>query len=236
MPAGYALFSRFAFPPNELGYCGPADAAALMGEHNAETRIANARAFDGAWVYLDAIADATGDHPLSEDVVRNYWVGGPLLDKVDPAVLRHRLREAFAGQVTGLLGDVADGRALAHHSFHVFVVYPWVRFLERDPITPLQVLQHCRIRWGRVETVDVDHAVVVSQPLTYNDGELALGEPAAERVRWRNGGTTLAPAPVPGQTVAAHWDWLCGALTDADTTGLAVATRTTLDLVNELRS
>ena len=41
--------------------------------------------------------------PLDDDVVRNYWVGGPLLDKVDPDELLTRLRSAFTGQVTGLL-------------------------------------------------------------------------------------------------------------------------------------
>ena len=25
LPAGHALFARYAFPPNELGYCGPAE-------------------------------------------------------------------------------------------------------------------------------------------------------------------------------------------------------------------
>ncbi len=60
-------------------------------------------------------------------MVRSYWVGGPLLDKVDPTELLARLRKAFTGQVTGLLGDLpAAAQALAHHSFHVFVVYPWV--------------------------------------------------------------------------------------------------------------
>ena len=93
--------------------------------------------------------------PLDDEVVRSYWVGGPLLDKVDSAELLSRLRKAFTGQVTGLLGDLpATAQALAHHSFHVFVVYPWVRFLDRDPTTPLRVMQDCRIRWGTVESVD----------------------------------------------------------------------------------
>ena len=70
--------------------------------------------------------------PLDEDIVRSYWVGGPSLNKVDPAVLLTQLRTAFKGQVTGLLDAVpATTEVLAHHSFHVFVVYPWIRFLDR---------------------------------------------------------------------------------------------------------
>src|SRR5690242_7879977 len=122
---GRALFANFAFPPNELGYCGPAEADyAELGSHASE--------FDGAWPYLQAIADAAGvADPLDEEVVRNYWIGGALLDKVDPVDLLARLRTSFTGQATGLLGDLGDvTRPLAHHSFHVFVVYPWIRFLD----------------------------------------------------------------------------------------------------------
>ncbi len=75
---GRELFACYAFPPNELGYCGPADTTqAELASH--------AKEFDGAWPYLQAIADAAGiADPLDDGVVRNYWVGGPLLDKVDP--------------------------------------------------------------------------------------------------------------------------------------------------------
>ena len=123
-----SLFARYAFPPNELGYCGPPTRLKPNSPRHAKE-------FDGAWPYLQAIAEAAGlSDPLDEDVVRNYWVGGPLLDKVDPAELLTRLRDAFTGQVTGMLDDITADNVLAHHSFHVFAVYPWVGFLDRDPI------------------------------------------------------------------------------------------------------
>jgi hypothetical protein len=168
-------------------------------------------------------------------VVRNYWIGGPLLDMVDSNALLSRLRHAFTGQVTGILEDISAGTALAHHSFHVFAVYPWVRFLDRDPATPLRVMQDCRIRWGIVESVDEDHVVVSSAPLAFHDGFLSLADAATERVRWRKDGTTLAPAPVAGATVAAHWDWVCGTLTESEAAALSAATQITLDVVNEAR-
>lgn len=226
---GRELFACYAFPPNELGYCGPSDTA----QHELAS---HAEDFDGAWPYLSVIADAAGvADPLDDEVVRNYWVGGVLLDKVDPGDMVARLRSAFTGQVTGMLDDVPADSALAHHSFHVFVVYPWVRFLDRDPVTPLRVMQDCRIRWGVVESVDDDHAVIASESLTFGDGVLGLGDLATERVRWRRDGTALAPKPKPGETVAAHWDWVCGTITDAERDALADATRRTLDLVNAVR-
>ncbi|PRC48945.1 hypothetical protein C6A85_77255, partial [Mycobacterium sp. ITM-2017-0098] len=146
---------------------------------------------------------ATGTpDPLDEEVVRSYWVGGPLLDRVDPPALLTRLRHAFSSQVTGLLDAASPENALANHSFHVFVVYPWARLLARDASTPLKIMQDCRIRWGTVKEVHDEHAVIVSRPLTFGSGTLALGEPCEERVRWCRDGASLAPPPLPGQSVS----------------------------------
>jgi hypothetical protein len=237
LSSGYQEFARYAFPPNELGYCGPADADALLSVGSVAELASRAREFDGAWPYLGAIADAADvADPLDAEVVHNYWVGGPLLAVVDPDALLTRLRTSFVGQVTGILDDLEPGEALAHHSFHVFVVYPWIRFLDRDAEKPVQVMQDCRVRWGTVESVHGDHAVIHSQPLTFADGRLVLGDPAPERVRWRRDGTSLAPPPVPGQTVSAHWDWVCGSLHDGESDALAMATQASLDIVNAARS
>jgi Family of unknown function (DUF6390) len=235
---GWELFARYAFPPNELGYCGPPDASKLLSRIDGESAVADhAKGFDGAWPYLEDIATAAGvDDPLDADVVRNYWLGGELLGNVDSGRLLAHLREAFAGQPTGLLDDMAPAENVcANHSFHVFVVYPWVRFLDGDPATPLRILQNCRIRWGTVDSVDDEHTVIVSPPLLF-DGALVLGDPVAETVRWSRGGTSLAPVPVPGETVAAHWDWVCGSLTEPERADVAAATQRTLDLVNFVRA
>jgi len=234
---GWKAFAAYAYPPNELGYCGPPDSSVLLGGRDTDIAVA-AHGFDGAWPYLEAIAAAAGCRdPLDAEVVRTYWVGGRLLKVVDAEALLHRVSRAMAGQPCGLLDRLtAGGGVLAHHSFHVFVVYPWVRFLDADPATPLRILQSCRIRWGTVESVESERAVVLSRPLCF-DGTLALGDPTPETVRWRSSdGTALAARPVPGQTVAAHWDWICDTLDRDDTEMLGAATASTLDLVNRLRA
>jgi hypothetical protein len=40
----------------------------------------------------------------------------------------------------------------------------------------------------------------------------------------------------PGEVVAAHWDRVCGTLTDSHVAALSTATQTTLDLVNKARA
>ncbi|KUI24460.1 hypothetical protein AU195_01320 [Mycobacterium sp. IS-1496] len=231
---GHTLFAQYAYPPNELGYCGPVGLTAPQAGADLGAR---AGEFDGAWPYLAALAAAAGTDILDGDVVHDYWIGGALLDAVDPGRLLTALRRAFRGQVTGLLDAVpATGHVRCHHSFHVFVVYPWIRFLDRDPATPLHILQNCRIRWGTVESVSDDHAALVSRPLTLDGATLALGAATGEHVRWRRDGDSLISAPRPGDRVAAHWDWACGTLTDDDVAALTAATQATLDLVNDVRT
>ncbi|MGE2734089.1 DUF6390 family protein [Mycolicibacterium vaccae] len=235
MADGSRLFARYAFPPNELGFCGPADTGALLRAGAATPPVA--RQFDGVWPYLQAIAAAIGaDDPLAPDVVRSYWVGGPGLGAVASGDLLTRLRSAFAGQVTGLLYGTVDPRhVLAHHSFHVLVVYPWVRFLDRDPTVALGILQNCRIRWGTVESVEDEHLWMRSRPLTLAAGALVLGDAVSERVRWCRDGAALTGEPAVGDVVSAHWDWVCDSLGPAELAALRDATGHTLELVDAAR-
>ena len=217
---GALSFARYAFPPNELGYCGPDDVSGVA------ELAARAREFDGAWPYLTALAGGVRDS-LDPDVVHAYWIGGLLLDQPDSEVLLGQLRTAFRGQVSGALNAVSG--ALAHHSFHVFVVYPWVRFLGTGPA--LNVLQQCRIRWGVVNSVDGDFLTMSSPALVYEDADLRIGGAVVETVRWRAGAMTLPEPPQAGDTVAAHWNWVCARIDAEDVSALAAATERSLALV-----
>src|ERR1700681_418708 len=85
---GSVLFARYAYAPNELGYCGPAEAEALFdlgvtGRTAADVH-SIARRFSGAWPYAALLAELAGIRDaLDEQVMRAYWTGGPLLDAVD---------------------------------------------------------------------------------------------------------------------------------------------------------
>jgi hypothetical protein len=238
--SGAVLFARYAYPPNELGYCGPDDAAGLLassaaGEENVEIA-ARARQFDGAWVYLQLLAEAAGiADPLDARVVRAYWVGGELLERLPPDRLHDRLAEQFAGQKGGFwnrLSAPARPLARAHHSFHVFAVYPWAGLLGSGSPVPLSVLDRCRIRWGQVEETHGDEAVVVSRPLRWDGERLHLGEAAAETVRRSADGQSLSSGVLAGDWVALHFDWICDRLDPEAVTDLDRASDQQLQLAN----
>jgi Family of unknown function (DUF6390) len=212
---GTLLFARYAYPPNELGYCGPDGAAALLRADEPAEIARRARGFEGAWSYLEFIARSAGvADPLDAAVVEAYWVGGGLLDLVESAALVAWLEDRFAGQLGGTW-RAAAGRAGAHHSFQVFEVYPWAAMLGGNG-TPVavSVLDRCRIRTGTVLAVTGETATVRSHPLVWSGGVLAPGPARDEVASWAAGGHSLLPGLSPGDLVSLHWDWICDVITD----------------------
>ncbi|MEV7084419.1 DUF6390 family protein [Streptomyces sp. NPDC093085] len=213
---GALLFARYAYPPNELGYCGPEDAGALLRAEETAGIERHARRFEGAWCYLELLAETAGlDDPLDERVVEAYWIGNELVERTRPETVLARLLSRFDGQGGGTWREAA-GRALAHHTFQVFDVYPWARLLP-GPAHPtaLSVLDRCRIRTGVVRAVRGESATVECRPLRWTGTHLIPGPPHREPVRWSTGGRSLLPGLAPGDVVALHWDWVCDILTPA---------------------
>lgn len=239
IPPGPAMFARFAFPPNERGYCGPNDHGEALRDaaHTASDGIASlARSFSGAWPYLEFIAqEIDAPDPLDHAVVEAYWFGSGVIDNTDLAANGTALIGKLgpqAGWSLDHVGGAIDAGAFAHHGFHVFEVYPWTGLLSTGRPEPLAILDQCRIRWGRVVAVEADTAIVRSRPLTWDGHTLGLGAPRHEQVRLETGGLGLPTAPEPGDWVALHWDWLCDRLSTRALDGLRRSTRRQLTITN----
>jgi len=239
--AGERLFARYAHAPNELGYCGPADSRPLLdagvtGADPAAVRAA-ARAFHGAWPYLEIIARLAGiADPLDHRVVEAYWIGGGIGDAIDAAEFGRALLAHIKPQAghywRHLTEDVIE-EAAPNHCFHVFGVYPWSRLL--GPVHfehPLQVLDGCRIRWATVLEREEDHLVVRTRRLTWDGGRLGLSEPVVERVARTVGGIDLLPGARPGDRVAVHWSRVCDVLTPEQVERLRRTTLAQLEATN----
>lgn len=239
--SGLQLFARYAYPPNERGYCGPDDHLALL-EYRTAGRVDGgladlAKAFHGPWPYLELMARKTGaGGPFSERVVEAYWVGNDLLDAVDTIDFGNTVEQRFKPRVgrkwPGMAEAVPGG--IPHHSFHVFVTYPWVGLLaQSDRGEPLHILDQCRIRWGKVETVEADIAIVRSRPLTWDGARLDLGPPRVEEVTFAVGGLGFTEPLRSGEWVSMHWGWICDRLTPRQLADLERFSARQLAMTNE---
>lgn len=223
MTSGPALFTRFAYPPNSLGYCGPVETG-LLGElitagdaASQELREATT-AFAGAWPYLQLIGRVTGRDPLDAAVVEAYWLGSPLLDHVDLLTWGNSSDDRFrsrAGWEWDKIAEALNSGGVPNHAFHVFCVYPWVGLLRSGAVDQaLEVLDRCRIRWGRVvATLGDDRLVVSSAPLAWDGDRLHLGPEQLETVN-----VSIDPQATPvdmGDLVALHWDYACDRISDS---------------------
>lgn len=212
---GALQFARYAYPPNELGYCGPEGAEAMLQPDAVDDIAERARRFEGAWVYLEFLAEVLGsDDPLAYEVVEAYWIGSDLLKRASSEALVDRLLARFASQQGGTWRDSAT-RALPHHSYQVFEVYPWAEMLRAGlpPGPAVEVLDRCRIRSGVVRAVEGASVRVSTSPLGWDGARLAAGPVVEERARWSVDGLSLIPEPAVGDVVALHWDWVCDVLT-----------------------
>ena len=238
---GPILFARYAFGPNRLGYCGTDDHAAVL-QHGAalEERPLRtlARTFEGAFPYLELIARANGiADPLDARVVEAYWIGNQLTAAVDPGPMQRSLDERFRRRLEPSTWRWREATVPAGarpvHAFHVMDVFPRVGLLRGEQADDvLQVMDSCRIRWGRVLAVQEASLIVDAPRLTMSGGQLEIG-PAREEVveRWLDGVGFVTDVEL-GDVVSIHWGWACDRLSYRQLANLKRWTAFELDVAN----
>jgi hypothetical protein len=250
-PTGPVLFARYAFGPNRLGLCGPEDWRSLL-ELGAAAGATQAQAleidhglrdlaagFEGAYPYLELIADAHGiEDPMDPRVVEAYWIGNELSDRVDPGLMTRSIDSRFRAQLLPQAWRWLEGKPQAGarptHAFHVFDIFPRVGLMRGGQVTDaVGLMDSCRIRWGRVMEVTGDSLVVNAVPLGLENGKLALHEPRVQTVRrWLDGTGFVADVQVD-DVVSLHWDWACEVLTPERAGALQRRTAHQLELANQ---
>jgi hypothetical protein len=100
------------------------------------------------------------------------------------------------------------------------------------PDAPLEVLDRCRIRWGRVTEIEGDSVVVSSRHLRFDGSRLELGVESSEVARNASGGSTMVRNLEAGDFVSLHWDWICERLSGPRLRWLQYCTARNLEAVN----
>jgi hypothetical protein len=236
---GTLRFIRYGFMPNRLSYCGPLGENQTLFEYGIE-RVQDGglppllRRFSGALPYLQLIAQANGlADPFDTRVVEAYWLGNELLERVEVRQLYDSLVQRFSKQLQGRTRDLVLGKAPAgarpHHSFHVLDVHSRVGELGHS----LHTLDHCRVSWGDVQSVEGAEVVVQRQALVLREGKLVLDTARPERVVRQLDGHGFADHVTVGDRVSVHWGWVCEVLTERQRAQLERYTRHHLALANQ---
>lgn len=194
----------------------------MHGESSGEELIPYLTKFEAAYPFVKMIAKSNGLQPLDYKVTEAYWIGNSLLDRVQPAQFysftmgelaysrkmragkRNSMSEDDAKALFGGLGSDAK----PHHTFYVLNLF--ARAAEgpsvRDKV--LELIDSCRISWGKVLEVKKDSLVVSRPPLsvTGQRNKIALTAPRKKEV-------SFDPEIPPfdtiecGDWVSLHWNF-----------------------------
>src|SRR4029079_3585785 len=99
-----------------------------------------------------------------------------------------------------------EAGAVPVHAFHVLDVFPRLGLMRTgETDRALEVMDSCRIRWGRVPARDGYCLVVSALRLELVGGRLRLGQARPERIRgWRDGNGFVGDIWA-GDVVSIHW-------------------------------
>jgi hypothetical protein len=144
-----------------------------------------------------------------------------------------RFRARVAPPVWAWLRDKPEAGAHPTHAFHVLDVFPRVGLMTGGDVTDVVALMDsCRIRWGRVLSIEGEWLSVDAVPLRLTGGKLELAEPQVRPIRrWLDGAGFVADVAVD-DTVSLHWDWACEVLEPARLAALRRRTQYQLRIAN----
>ena len=240
--SGLKLAALYGFYPHQLGFCGVQENSAkkilrsyLSGEKIPEQKIRKIlETFKGAFSYYKLIAKSNGiKDPFDEKVVKAYWLGNYLLEKVPIDFLREMIIKEF-GKPGILLKELVEKKAKeipldsrAHHSFHVFVIGS----VTGQRILKDKFLDLCRIGWGKVVKLkkEKNGVIVECQPIYKRGQRYFLGEPVQKFVFWDK---ILIPKLKAGELVSTHWNHVIQILNKRDLFQLRKYTQMTINSLN----
>lgn len=232
---GAAFTSRYAFPPNELGYCGrPTFRAALRsfleGRAGPLALEKEIRKFPVHYAYLRLISRENGLEPFDEKVVRAFWLGNGLLDSIGKKALERFIRrDLFKGRSPSrarrLCAGLPDG-AVPHHSFNVL----YVNFVTDSVERSARNFDSCCVTSGRVLSVRGKKALIERDSIGWEDGFVMKRKRSL--VDLERSGVNLCGRLSEGDSVSVHWGMAVMKLGGRDVSALRRYNETNMDAIN----
>jgi hypothetical protein len=243
---GLKIAALYGIYPHKLGFCGPQKKSVnealfdfVSGKRISIKKIKKIlENFSGAYPYYCLIAKSNKiKDPFNENVVKAYWLGNSLLEKVKTEDLRKMITKDFSKP--GLLpkktalkkAKEIPENSKPHHSFHVLVIGSVTGRVKLGG----KLLDLCRVGWGevikelRIKNQEA-RVLVRHQPLAGNK-ILKLGKPVKKEIFWDK---NLVPKIKIGDWVSFHWDHLVQKLKKGEVENLKKYTSFTLKLLESI--
>jgi hypothetical protein len=245
---GILFHAKHAFMPNRLGYCGPDENGTirqvLEEGKSGEELVRTLQGFEAAYPFLKLIARSNGRKVFDYAVPEAYWIGNGLLERVPGSEFYSFSHHEIKGRDPRKVKEafkVLDGDAPPHHSFYVMSTYATTIVPDGPNLTNEsrkkvgELVDNCRISWGRVKGVEKGMLQVEVRPVTIEDGRLSLAPPKVKRVQY-NPEVSPFSSVRPGDAVSLHWNYACDILTSRQARNIAKYTSADLALVNRILS
>ncbi|OIO40116.1 hypothetical protein AUJ10_03865 [Candidatus Pacearchaeota archaeon CG1_02_31_27] len=230
---GVKLAALYGIYPHLLGFCGPLEKSEtkiildfLSGFNVPEKKIRKIlKEFKGAYFYYKLIAKSNKiKNPFDEKVVRAYWIGNSLLEKVKIKDLKKMIANDFKAEK-----EIPE-TSKPHHSFHVLAIGSVSKRVNLKG----EKLDLCRISWGKVirkskVKSQKSKVTVKYQPLIKNK-KFKFGKAIQKEIFWDK---IFTPKIKIGDWVSLHWNHLIQILNREDLKNLKKYTKLTLNSLNE---
>jgi len=242
---GLILFSKYAFAPNTLKYCGPKETGVVFGNITSEKEEISQNSkklllqFTGAVPYLELIARSNNIRDIFDyRVVEAYWIGNNLLLNVPARNFYASISDRFKKRTTLREWDKIAPKptlgAKPFHAFHVFDIGKKVGLINLGAVKEvIETMNNCRIGWGKVISKNLEakgfsigSAVVEYYPIILVNSKLKIGEKLERTFYFTDNKIKV------GDEVSVHWQFICDKITMRERKNLIYWTNYHIEITN----
>jgi hypothetical protein len=160
-----------------------------------------------------------------------------LLDRVQPSEffefahqgLGKRMKKPQAREIFRELGHLAK----PHHTFYVLGMYSRSNIKTANQGKLLELMDSCRVSWGKVLEVKRDTLIVDRRPLEFQDETLRLSGPEKKEVRYDREIPPFSSVR-KGDWVSLHWNFASERLAQRQLRNLRAYTALDIEATNRI--